>query len=164
MSLRIVIVEDDADYGAKLESLLTQEAGTTVLGRFESPLPLIESARALAGLGKLPWDLVLMDLCAPGMNGIEATRQLKVLLPDLPVIIFTVFETPASLVRAIRPGSDGHLLTNTSTRELLSHLRALTVSTPSAPSPGVRQRFQVQALRPSTLELYARLMRRKRPT
>ena len=162
MSLRIVIVEDDPDYGAKLEKLLTKEAGITVLARFESPLPLLESAKELAKAGRAPWDLVLMDLCSPGMNGIEATRQLKELLPDLPVIIFTVFETPASLVRAIRPDSDGHLLTKTSTHELLSQLRALTGSNPSAPRPGVRRRLQVLGLRPTTLGLYALISRRNR--
>jgi DNA-binding NarL/FixJ family response regulator len=164
MSLRIVIVEDDPDYGEKLERLLTKEADTTVEARFHSPVSFLVAAKDLAEKGKVPWDLVLMDLCSPGMNGIQATRWLKEVLPELPIIIFTVFETPASLVRAVRPGADGHLLKNTSTHALLSHLRALTVSTPSAPRPGVRQRFQVQGLRPATLELYARIMRRHRPT
>jgi DNA-binding NarL/FixJ family response regulator len=163
MSLRVVIVEDDPDYGEKLERLLAEEAGTTVEARFQSPMSFLVTAKELAAKGKVPWDLVLMDLCAPGMNGIQASRYLKEVLPDLPVIIFTVFETPASLVRAIRPGADGHLLKNTSTHALLSHLRALTVSAPDKPRPGVRQRFVVKGLRPATLQLYARIMRRNRP-
>jgi len=164
MSMRIVIVEDDPTYGEKLQELLTQEEGTTVEGRFQSPVSFLVAAKELAEKGEVPWDLVLMDLCFSGMNGIQATRRLKEILPDLPVIIFTVFETPASIVQAIRPGSDGHLLKRTSTHELLSHLRALTVSTPSTPRPGVRQRFQLQGLRPATLGLYASLRRKRRPT
>ena len=164
MCLRVVIVEDDPDYGAKLEDLLTKEEGITVEARFQSPSSFLVAAKELAEKGKVPWDLVLMDLCSPRMNGIQATRSLKDILPDLPVIIFTVFETPASIVRAIRPGSDGHLLKNTSTHALLSHLRALTVSAPSTPRPGVRQRFQVKGLRPATLELYARILRKNRAT
>jgi len=164
MCLRVVIVEDDPDYGAKLEDLLTKEEGLTVEARFQSPVSFLVAAKELAEKGKVPWDLVLMDLCSPRMNGIQATHRLKEILPDLPVIIFTVFETPASIVRMIRPGSDGHLLKNTSTHALLSHLRALTVSAPSTPQPGVRQRFQVQGLRPATLELFARILRKKRPT
>ena len=123
MSSRIVIVEDDPDYGAKLERLLTAEAGTTVEARFQSPLSFLASAKELAGTGNVPWDLVLMDLCFPGMNGIQATHRLKEILPDLPVIIFTIFETPASLVRAIRPGSDGHPLRSTSTPTAKLYLR-----------------------------------------
>jgi len=164
MSLRIVIVEDDPDYGEKLERLLSEEADTTVEARFQSPVSFLVAAKELAAKGKVPWDLVLMDLCSPGMNGIQATRSLKEILPELPIIIFTVFETPASLVRAIRQGADGQLLKNTSTHALLSHLRALTVSTPSSPRTGVRQRFQVRGLRPATLELFARITRKSRPT
>jgi len=162
MCLRVVIVEDDPDYGAKLEDLLKKEQGITVEARFQSPSRFLVAAKELAEKGEVPWDLILMDLCSPRMNGIQATRSLKEFLPDLPVIIFTVFETPASIVRAIRPSSDGHHLMHTSTHELLTHLRALTVSTPSTPRPGVRQRFQVKGLRPATLEIYARILRRNR--
>ena len=162
MSQRIVLVESDPSYTAKLEALVSAQAGYSVAARFDSAIPLLEAAGALAGSSDLGWDLILLNLCLPGMSGLEAAHRLKDSLPQVPVIIYTVFETPASIVRAIRPGSDGQLLRQTSTRRLLDHLHALTVSVPATEAPGVPQRYQVSGLRPTTLDRYARIMRRGR--
>jgi DNA-binding NarL/FixJ family response regulator len=116
----------------------------------------------MARLGNAKWDLVLMDLCLPGINGIETTRRLKEILPRLSVVIFTVFEEPAAIVRAIRPGADDFLLKKTSAHELLCQLRALAV--PSAPTrrPGLRPRYLFSGFRPAALSLCARVLKRSR--
>jgi DNA-binding NarL/FixJ family response regulator len=161
MGLRIVIVQDDLEYATKLESLLAQE-DHQVNATFGSAFLFLESAKQAARRNHVEWDLVLMDLGMADRSGIEAARSLNEILPDMPLVLFSVFETPASIVRAIRPGLDGRLLKKTSTHRLLSHLRAITVSYPSAPHPGVPERFQVVGLRPSALELVSRIARGRR--
>jgi CheY-like chemotaxis protein len=51
-----------------------------------------------------------MDLEMPEMSGIEGTRRLKQLVPELKVVVLTVFEQPATILEAICAGADGYLL------------------------------------------------------
>jgi DNA-binding NarL/FixJ family response regulator len=70
------------------------------------------------------WDLVLMDVDLPGMNGIACTRQIKQ-LQAAAVVVLTVFEERATIIEAICAGADGYLLKRTTAAELLSQLRAI---------------------------------------
>lgn len=121
--LRVAVLEDDARYRQSLERLLARAPGFTLSGSFGSP---IEALRLATEAGRrneaLPWDLVLMDLQMPEMNGIEATGRLKVLAPQLTIIVVTVFEEPATILRAICAGADGYLLKRTEPDELIAQL------------------------------------------
>ena len=67
-----------------------------------------------------------MDIELPGISGIKATRELKARLPELSIVVLTVFEDPATIVEAIVAGADGYLLKKTPAAELLSQLRMIT--------------------------------------
>jgi DNA-binding NarL/FixJ family response regulator len=71
------------------------------------------------------WQIALIDIELPGMSGIEATRRLKRYLPDLNVVMLTVFEEPSIILEAITAGADGYLLKKTPAAELLAHLNAI---------------------------------------
>jgi DNA-binding NarL/FixJ family response regulator len=73
------------------------------------------------------WDLVLMDVDLPGMDGIACTREVKQRLPRTAVVVLTVFEERATIVEAICAGADGYLLKRTPAAELLTQLRAIAV-------------------------------------
>ena len=75
--------------------------------------------------GRPPWDIVVMDLEMPEMSGIEATRRLKMLSPDLKVVVLTVFEDPAAIVEAVSVGADGYLLKKARARELVEGIRSV---------------------------------------
>jgi DNA-binding NarL/FixJ family response regulator len=66
---------------------------------------------------------VLMDLEMPGMNGVECTRRIKALLPDVAVVVLTVFEDRDTIVEAISAGADGYLLKRTPANQLVQQLR-----------------------------------------
>ncbi len=66
-----------------------------------------------------------MDLELPGISGIEATKELKARLPELSIVVLTVFEDPVTIVKAIIAGADGYLLKKTPAVELLSQLRMI---------------------------------------
>ncbi|PSG89997.1 response regulator [Aurantibacter aestuarii] len=55
-------------------------------------------------------DVLLMDIDMPKMNGIEATRQVKIKYPQLKIIMLTVFDNDENIFNAIKAGADGYLL------------------------------------------------------
>ncbi len=61
-------------------------------------------------------DLVLVDIGLPGISGIEVTRKLKEMYPDLEIMIQTVFEDTSTIVSAIKAGASGYIL-KASTRD-----------------------------------------------
>ncbi len=124
--LRVVVVEDDPRFRVSLETLLSHAEGFRLAGSFGAALALVSEAdRAASSGAEVAWDLVLMDLQLPGMDGVEATRRLKRLHPGIPVVVLTVFEEPATILDAIRAGADGYLLKRTSVPEMLEQLRSV---------------------------------------
>lgn len=66
---------------------------------------------AIAILGKNHiFDLILMDIEMPIMNGIQATEMIKNIYPQLKILILTVFENDENIFNAIKAGADGYLL------------------------------------------------------
>ena len=65
-------------------------------------------------------DVVLMDLSLPGQDGIAATRQLKQYLPDIPVIILTMFADEDTIRAAFAAGAVGYLVKDCSTSEMVA--------------------------------------------
>lgn len=124
--LRIAVIEDDARYRSSLEQLFAHAEGFRLAGSFASPpAALTDVEHALRDEAALPWDIVVMDLDMPRMNGIEATRRLKTLAPGLKVVVLTVFEEPASILQAVCAGADGYMLKKTRARELVEGLRSV---------------------------------------
>lgn len=68
-------------------------------------------------------DLVLMDLKMPGMNGIEATRRIRLQYPSVKVLVLTTYDDDQWVFDAIRAGACGYLLKDTSREELVKAIR-----------------------------------------
>ena len=106
MKTRIAIVEDDPHYRAGLSALLSAEPTFVVEDLFSAATPLVEKLERAEAAP--PWDLVIMDLGLPGMSGITAIRRAKKQHAELPIVAFTVFEEPATILDAICAGADGY--------------------------------------------------------
>jgi DNA-binding NarL/FixJ family response regulator len=144
----VAVVEDDPRYRRSLEVLLEGTDGFTLGASFGAAAPALEALDRLAdGTGGARWDLVLMDLDLPRMKGIEATRHVKARAPDLPVVVLTVFEEPATILEAICAGADGYLLKKMPASELLSQLRSIAAG--GAPLTGRVARTVLGLLRAS---------------
>ena len=125
-AIRLGVVEDDHRYRETLEQLFEGAPGFRLVGSHPSPGPALRQAEEAAQAGgRSPWDLVLMDLEMPEMNGIEATRRLKKLFPEVKVVVLTVFEQAPTILEAICAGADGYLLKKSRARELLEGLRSV---------------------------------------
>ncbi|HKI94889.1 MAG TPA: response regulator transcription factor [Gemmatimonadales bacterium] len=118
MTTRVAVVEDDARYRGSLETLLRHTDGFEVVGVYptgEAIVQALEDAPA--------WDLVLMDVELPGIDGIECTRRIKARHPGSRVVVLTVFEESATILEAICAGADGYLVKRTAPARLVLALR-----------------------------------------
>ncbi len=68
-------------------------------------------------------EIVLMDIQLPGMSGVECVARLKELLPDVQVIMLTVYADPDRIFSAIRAGASGYLLKRSATERLFQAIR-----------------------------------------
>jgi DNA-binding NarL/FixJ family response regulator len=123
---RVAIVEDHADFRETLREFLANLPDFQPVASFGAAETALDEARRRtdsdAGLG---WDLLLMDVELPRMNGIEATRRMRDAFPDLPIVVLTVFESPKVILDAITAGASGYLLKKTGARELTACLRSV---------------------------------------
>ena len=83
--ISILIVDDHAIVGGGLKQFLGNVGGFEIAGEARSGLEALEKIEAL------PWDLVLLDVGLPDMNGIEVLKHIKRDRPGLPVLVFSMY-------------------------------------------------------------------------
>ena len=91
---RVLIVDDDPDIHVLLNSILA-EVGCQMDGA-------CDGLDALTRLNSAHYDLVLTDVCMPGIDGLELLQRIRESHPALPVVVITAQNTPETVVRAIR--------------------------------------------------------------
>lgn len=109
----IAIVEDDPEIRQLLDLLLNASPGFSCNQRFG------DAEAALKGLETHVPDVVLMDIQLPGINGIECTRKLREMHPDLDIMMLTVQEDDQDIFDSLCAGATGYLLKETPPAELL---------------------------------------------
>lgn len=115
--MKIIICDDQAVVRDGLELLLNLEKDIQVVGCAQ------DGAEAIELVEKESPDLVLMDLKMPGMNGIEATRQICAKHPQVRVLVLTTYDDDEWVFDAIRAGASGYLLKDTPRDEVLKAIR-----------------------------------------
>jgi DNA-binding NarL/FixJ family response regulator len=115
--MRVIICDDQAIIRDGLEMLLKLEKDIEVLGQAQ------DGAEAVAMVKKGQPDLVLMDLKMPGLNGIEATRQIRTTYPQVKVLVLTTYDDDEWVFDAIRAGASGYLLKDTPREEVIKAVR-----------------------------------------
>lgn len=121
MKKRIMIVEDHNLLRQGLRSLVSTLPDFDVIAEARDGKEAVRLAISL-----MP-DLVMMDLSMPGMNGIEATAQIKRRLPQVRIIALTAYKTDEYVREALRAGADGYVLKDASYEELVLALRHVAV-------------------------------------
>jgi len=80
---------------------------------------------AIALANELRPDVILMDMSMPKMNGIEATRQIKALLPEIGIVALTMHDDDATIFDLVHAGVDGYLLKDAESAEISNAIRAV---------------------------------------
>ena len=115
--IRVLVCDDQAVVTDGLELILNADPEIQVVGIAH------DGAEALLVIAQAKPDLVLMDLKMPGMNGIQATREISQKYPDLKVLVLTTFGDDEWVFDAIRSGAAGYLLKGTPRQELIKAVK-----------------------------------------
>jgi DNA-binding NarL/FixJ family response regulator len=105
--IRVLIVDDQLLMRDGLASLLSIQPGIEVVGTADN------GEEAIAAVGDLLPDVVLMDVRMPVMDGIEATAEIHRQFPIIKVLMLTTFDDEAYVTGALRAGAFGYVLKNT---------------------------------------------------
>ena len=132
--MKILVCDDQVVIRNGLEVLLNLERDMQVIGTAQSAMEAVELAAQ-----KQP-DLVLMDLKMPGINGIEATRQIREKFPNIKVLVLTTYDEDEWVFDAIRAGASGYLLKDTSQEKIIEAIRG-TLDGRSSIDPHIAGKF-----------------------
>ena len=114
---RVLLADDHTIVREGILSLLQAHSEITVVGTADNGKQAVEKARTT-----FP-DVVVMDIAMPILNGIEATRQLKKLMPQTKVIVLTMYADEEYVLRALHAGVRGYLLKKSAAAELIQAIR-----------------------------------------
>lgn len=142
MSLRVAIVEDDLRWRNSLETLLREAGGLECVGSYST------GEDAIKGIPAQRPQIVLMDINLPKMSGVECTRQLRSLMPEIQIIMLTVYDDSDRIFQALQMGANGYLLKRAPADEILQAIQDVNRGgAPMSPyiARKVVQSFQHQA-------------------
>lgn len=117
--IRVVLVDDHLILREGIRALLEKVSDIEMVGEADN------GTEAVAKVAQLMPDVVLMDITMPGLNGLEATRQIKQEHPQVKVLILTMHETDQYLSEMLEAGASGYVVKTTTSSELISAIRTV---------------------------------------
>jgi DNA-binding NarL/FixJ family response regulator len=126
--VRVLIVDDHALARAGMRMLLAGARQLEIVGE------AADGRDALILCRRLRPDLVLMDVRLPDMDGLAATRAIRIAQPEIRVLLITMYEAPEYASEALRAGAAGYLLKGASRREVLAALHRALTGHPNPPT------------------------------
>ena len=117
--IKILIADDHKILRQGIRSLLAPQPDFEVIGE------TADGPETLKETFKLKPDVVLMDIGMPNLNGFEATRQIKKKLPEVKVLILTMYQDDEYVLQALQSGASGYVLKDVAVEELVTAIRAV---------------------------------------
>ncbi|MBL9016295.1 MAG: response regulator transcription factor [Myxococcales bacterium] len=158
-AVRVLLVDDQSLFRAGLRTLLSTRAELEVVGGAENGQAALELAAATRP------DVVLMDLKLPVLDGVAATRRLRVQHPDIRIVALTTFEDDELVFECLRAGAVGYLLKDAPIDRLveavLAAARGESVLQPSVASKVLAELSRLASAAPAANEL-SKLSERER--
>jgi two-component system response regulator NreC len=118
-SIRLMLVDDHDIVRTGLRSYLETQEGIQVVAEADSGAEAIRKAQQASP------DLVVMDIAMPVMDGLEATRRLKAILPECKVLALTVHEDKQYLFEMLLAGASGYVTKQVAADELVTAIRCI---------------------------------------
>lgn len=117
MNITVSIVEDDPHVRSSLAKLVDGAPGFRCVSRHGS------AENALEEIPGIKPAVTLMDINLPGINGVECVRRLKPQLPQMQIIMLTVYQNTEHIFKALAAGATGYMLKQTPPAELLAAIK-----------------------------------------
>jgi DNA-binding NarL/FixJ family response regulator len=116
---RILLVDDHPITRQGVGVLINQEADLEVIGETDS------APGAIALLHKQPADLAIIDITLKTTNGIELMKHIRVLAPDMPVLVMSMHDEGVYAERAMRAGARGYIMKQEASSRVLTAIRTV---------------------------------------
>ena len=118
-SIKILLAEDHAVVRESIHESLSREAEFDVVGEASDGEEAVRLAQ------KLVPDVILMDISMPVLNGIEATRQIKLFQPSVAILILTAYDDEQYIFSVLSAGAAGYLLKDVGMQELVEAIKTV---------------------------------------
>jgi len=141
-TIRVLLVDDHAIVRKGIRALLAEIQGIEVVGEARDGREAVAQAQALSP------DVILMDLVMPGMNGIEATRQITASPEAARVLVLTSFSADDKVFPSIKAGALGYLLKESEPADLVQAIRQVHRGDPTL-QPSIARKVLQEMQRPS---------------
>lgn len=116
---RILLVDDHPITRQGVGVLINQESDLEVIGEADS------APAAIAFLEKQPVDLAIIDITLKTTNGVELMKHIRVLAPDLPVLVMSMHDESIYAERAMRAGARGYIMKQEASSKVLTAIRTV---------------------------------------
>jgi DNA-binding NarL/FixJ family response regulator len=117
--IRVQIAEDHTIVRQGLSALLRSEPDIEVAGEASDGLEAVEMAKK-----QMP-NIVLMDVAMRNLNGLDATRKIKKLFPQMKVLVLTMYDNEECIFQILKAGASGYLIKDSAMTDLVSAIRAV---------------------------------------
>lgn len=131
---QILIVDDHAVVRGGLRQFLADTDDLEIAAEAET------GSDALALIPGGDWDLVLLDMSLPDLNGLEVLKRIKQMRPNLPVLIFSMFSEAEFAIPALDAGASGYLNKDSPPYQILTAIRTV-VDGARYVSPGLAEQL-----------------------
>lgn len=159
-AVRVLLVDDQTLFRAGLRTLLSTRSEVEVVGEAENGQVALDVA------ARTRPDVVLMDLKMPVLDGVSATRRLRVTLPSCKVVALTTFEDDELVFEGLRAGALGYLLKDAPIDRLVEAIlaasRGESVLQPSVASKVLAELSRLASATPAVANELSRLSDRER--
>ena len=118
-NIRVLLADDHTIVRQGLRALLDSQEDIEVVGEAENGRQAFEKTKQIVP------DIVVLDITMPNLNGIEATRQIKKLNPEIKVIVLTVHDNEEYVHQVLQAGASGYLLKESAVSDLVSAINAV---------------------------------------
>jgi len=134
--IRLLLVDDQEIFIQGLSQLIAKKThDIIVVDILKNGLEAVDYIKT-----KNPVDVILMDIKMPVMNGVEATRQIHLMNPDIRILVLTTFDEDDYIIDAIHLGASGYILKDVELENLILDIRALNSGTMQF-SPSVMEKL-----------------------
>lgn len=113
----IFLLDDHAVVRQGLKWIIERESDLDVCGEAG------EASEALEKIKKLKPDLAVIDIALPGMSGLDLTKELRALYPEMRIIILSMFKETLYAERALRCGANGYIMKTDGGENLVAAIR-----------------------------------------
>jgi len=119
MKIKVLIVDDHQLFREAIATLLFSAENIEVIAQAEDGNDAIEKAKHYKP------DVIIIDIAMPRMNGIEATKKLKVILPTVKIVTLSMHSDKQYVKGMLEAGADGYLLKNCTYRQLTDAIQSV---------------------------------------